>query len=124
MKGIWRTLLRLYPRAHREKFGDEMEAVFEQAAEERRGQGWRYFARFLIAEMFGVLRGAGAAWIAGGRGAIAIGMPNDAASAQALIEANLRRMERAVATHQFARARFFSCYDLQLRERLSQLRKT
>jgi hypothetical protein len=35
-------------------------------------------------------------------------------------EANLRRMEHAIATHQFERARFYSHVDLRLRERLNR----
>jgi hypothetical protein len=128
MKRVWKTLLRLYPPAHRESFAAEMEAVFDQAAEERRGAGWLSFAGFLIAELFGVLRGAGAVWVAecrargGRRGPLAVSLPNDVTTTHPLIEANLRRMEHAIATHRFERARFFSYHDVQLRERLSRLR--
>jgi hypothetical protein len=124
MKGVWNTLLRWYPRAHRESFGTEMEAVFDQAAEEHRTRGWLSFAGFLIAEVLGLLKGIGCAWIAESRrGPISVGMPDEAASTQTLIAANLRRMEHAIATHQFEKARFYSHYDLQLRERLSRLQK-
>ncbi|MGA3024847.1 MAG: hypothetical protein ABSF98_08775 [Bryobacteraceae bacterium] len=123
MKRVWKALLRLYPPAHQESFAAEMEAVFDQAAEERRGAGWLSFARFLFAELLGMLGGAGAAWTTKSRGAIAIGLPDDATRIQTLIEANLRRMEHAIATHQFEKARFFSYYDLKLREHIGRLEK-
>jgi hypothetical protein len=124
MKRVWKMLLRLYPPAHRESFADEMETVFDQAAEERRKPGRLSFAGFLIAELFGVLMGAGAAWIAERRRAtLTAGVPDETTKTQTLIEANLRRMEHAIATHQFESARFFSYSDLKLRERLRRLRE-
>jgi hypothetical protein len=119
MKHVWKMLLRLYPPAHRASFAAEMEEVFEQAAEERRRQGWLSFAGFLLAELFGLLLGAGAAWTRETRSRGPNGDP--VAKTKTLIEANLRRMEHAIATHQFERARFFSHYHLKLRERLSRL---
>lgn len=123
MKSVWKALLRLYPTAYRETFAAEMEAVFDQAAEERRRHGRLAFAGFLFAEWFGALRGAGAAWLAARpRMPLIIGLPDDTSKTETLIQANLRRMENAIATHQFDRARFFSYLDIQLREHLSRLR--
>ena len=45
---IYRLLLGLYPRDQREQFGAEMEAVFRQAAGERRGRGASGYAWFAI----------------------------------------------------------------------------
>ncbi len=99
-----------------------MEAVFDQAAEERRRHGCLAFTGFLVAEWLGALRGAGAAWFAARpRGPLIIGLPDDTSKTETLIQTNLRRMENAIATHQFDRARFFSCLDIQLREHLSRL---
>ena len=124
MKRAWRTLLRLYPPAHRELFAAEMEAVFDQAAEERRMAGWLAFAGLLIAELYGLLMGAGGAWLAESRrGPLAVGLPDEATTTQTLLEVNLRRMEHAIAAHQFEQARFCSYYDLQLRERLGKLQE-
>ena len=54
----YRFLLRLYPRDYRARFAAEMLAAFELAAEERRGLG------FVLAELAGLLAGAGSEWIA------------------------------------------------------------
>jgi hypothetical protein len=122
MKNLWRKLLALYPPAYRESFAAEMETVFNQAAEERRSHGHLAFAGFLIAEYCGALQGAAGAWLAEARkGPILVGVPGDTASIQTLIEQNLRRMENAIATHRFEKARFYSYYDLQLRERLRRM---
>jgi hypothetical protein len=122
MKTIWMALLRLYPKAYREIFAAEMEAVFDQAAEERRRHGRLAFTGFLFAEWFGALRGGGAAWLADRpRLPLVIGLPHDTSKTDTLIQANLRRMENAIATHQFGRARFFSYLDDALREHLNRL---
>jgi hypothetical protein len=122
MKTIWMALLRLYPRPYRETFAAEMEAVFDQEAEERRRHGRLAFTGFLFAEWFGALRGAGTAWFAARpRMPLIIGLPDDTSKTETLIQGNLRRMENAIATHQFERARFFSYLDIALREHLSRL---
>jgi hypothetical protein len=119
MKRAWTTLLRLYPKPCRDSFAAEMEAVFDQAAEERRRHGRLAYAGFLIAELLGAASGAAMAWMAQARrGPFLLGLPDEPAGTQAHIEANLRRMEHAIATHQFEKARFYSHYDLLLRERL------
>jgi len=123
MKTVWIVLLRLYPKAYRETFAAEMEAVFDQAAEERRRHGRLAFTGFLVAEWFGALRGAGAAWFAARpRLPLVIGLPDDTSKTETLIQANLRRMGNAIATHQVERARFFSYLDIALREHLGRLR--
>jgi hypothetical protein len=122
MKRVWKMLLQLYPLAHRQKFAAEIEAVFDQAAEERRARGWRSFAGFGIAELAGLLTGAGTAWTTTSSHAEPLNaeVPNGVTRTQTLIEANLRRMEHAIATHQFEKARFFSHVDRKLRERLNR----
>jgi hypothetical protein len=122
MKTIWIALLRLYPKAYRETFAAEMEAVFDQAVEEWHRHGRFAFAGFVVAEWFGALRGAGAAWFAARpRMPLIIGLPDDTSKTETLIQANLRRMEDAIATHQFERARFFSYMDIELRRHLNRL---
>jgi hypothetical protein len=122
MKSIWRALLRLYPNSYREFFAAEMEAVFDQAAEERRRHGRLAFAGFLFAEWFGALRGAGTAWLAAlPRMPLVIGLPGDTAKTETLIQKNLRCMQNAIAAHQFERARFFSHMDIELRRHLNRL---
>jgi len=58
----YKILLRLYPSDHRAIFADEMLSVFEQSAEERRGHAG--LIRFALADLMGMLIGAGAEWIA------------------------------------------------------------
>jgi len=53
--GLYRTVLRLFPRAFREEFGEEMEAVFAQAMQEAAGQGRFALLRAAAAEIGGLL---------------------------------------------------------------------
>jgi hypothetical protein len=61
---MYETLLRLYPLEHQASFAPEMAAVFEEAAEERHGRGWAVFSGFVVAELTGLVTGAGMEWIA------------------------------------------------------------
>jgi hypothetical protein len=113
-------LLRLYPREHRELFGEEMMAVFQQAAEERRGRAW------VLKEWIGFIVGAGAAWIAkltGRSGSV----PDQAWSsevmeARARVELLVSRTVHAIATHDFPGARFYFEEERKAREDLRLLR--
>ena len=51
------------------------------------------------------------------------GLPPEITQAQRRLQANLRRMEDAIAHHQFTRARFFSEAERREREQLRQLRE-
>jgi hypothetical protein len=64
MKRAYELLLRLYPRDYRAMFATAMLSAFEDASAERRGQGWRVYAPFAIAELMGLAMGAGIEWIA------------------------------------------------------------
>ena|ERR1051326_1774162 len=57
---VYRTLLRLYPDDYWDGFAGEMVGAFDQAAEERRGQGLLEYAHFLLEEFGGLIRGAAA----------------------------------------------------------------
>jgi len=114
MSWLWGAFLRLYPREHREQFGAEMRAVFEAASKERRG--WRERLWFDAREIAGLMSGATAE-----RFRRNSRRPEDlspSARLETQIQTNLRRMEQAIASHQFERARFYSYYDLKLREQL------
>jgi hypothetical protein len=63
-KRAYRLLLRLYPPDHRAVFSSEMLAAFDESAAPRRNQGWPAFARFILAELAGLVTGAGAEWLA------------------------------------------------------------
>ena len=130
MVRAWGLLLRLYPSKYRTAYCEEMKTVFEQAAEDERKRGLLPYARFLVSETVGLLGGSAEQWfasVAGGNDA-SEPVPCDAAlsdqilAAELRIAANLRRMEYAIAHHQFPEARFFSKVDQRERERLAQLR--
>ncbi len=127
-------LMRLYPRKHRAVFEKEMTAVFEEAAEEHRRRGWFHFIGFAAAEVAGAVTGSCAQWVSEMRRAEQsqraelaeagnAGLPPEIVQAQQRLQANLRRMEYAIAHHQFPRARFFSEVDRIEREQLRHLRE-
>ena len=62
MKRAYDILLRLYPADYRALFAPEMSTAFEEAAEESRNRGWDVFARFALAELAGLVIGAGTEW--------------------------------------------------------------
>ena len=55
---VYRSLLRLYPAAHREQFGEEMVAVFGDAKAETDSKSLGSRAVFLAREAAGIVRGA------------------------------------------------------------------
>jgi len=116
MNRLWRSFLKLYPRQHRERFAAEMTAVFAAAWNERRGRLGRLW--FSAREIAGLISGAVAERFR--RSSPAVEVPSPAMKLQSQIEANLRRMEHAIASHQFEKARFYSHYDVKLREQLRQ----
>ena len=64
LKRAYDILLRLYPADYRALFAAEMLTAFEEAADERRERGRAVFARFVLAELAGLVIGAGAEWSA------------------------------------------------------------
>src|SRR5262249_2788761 len=64
LRQAYDILLRLYPRDYRISFTAEMVTTFAEAAEDRRGHGRVIFVRFAVAELIGLLIGAGAEWLA------------------------------------------------------------
>lgn len=127
MRRIYGALLRLYPRDHRTFFAAEMLAVLEKAAEERRGRGWAAFIRFTLAEVMGLLTGAGAEWVARltsrPLSPRLVHPLDEVAEAQRHIDFILRSMDYAIANHQFAKARCLSEAERRAREKLRQGRE-
>ncbi len=134
MTRAYGLLMRLYPRKHRSVFEKEMTAVFEEAAEEHRRRGWFPFVRFMLAELAGAVKGSCTQWVSGLRReeqsksaelaqAGDSGLPPEIAQAERRLQGHLRRMEYAIAHHQFTRARFFSEAERREREQLRQLRE-
>jgi hypothetical protein len=133
MKRIYGVFLRLYPREYRDLFGPEVLSVFAQAAEEHRARGWSVWVWFLMSELSGALASAARHWIdrfaarrcaadpeiAGGRRS---GLFSALDEAQNRVDRNLKRMEHAIAHHDFVAARAYSIEDLKAREDLRRLR--
>jgi hypothetical protein len=133
---IYKLLLHLYPAAYKTLFADEMVHVFEEA---RRGLPERSLSalvRFTAAEFTSVITGAAVEWSArvtsfGSRcmpGHVLDAVsedqrgpsdqPFDVRIAQDRVTFLLRRMEFAIANHQFQNARLYSEEERKAREHL------
>ena len=133
MKRIYGVFLGLYPREYRDLFGPEVLSVFAQAVQEHRARGWSVWAWFMVSELSGAVISAGGHWIdrlssrcrSAGReaaGARRNGLFSTLDEAQNRVDANLKRMEHAIARHDFTAARAWSIEDLKAREELRRLR--
>jgi hypothetical protein len=133
VKRVYGVFLSLYPREYRELFGPEVLNVFAQAAEEHRARGLGVWAWFIVAELSGAVISAGSHWVdrfparrnsaapefAGATGARLFSVVQEA---QNRVDLNLRRMEHAIAHHNFVAARAYSIEDLKARDDLRKLR--
>src|ERR1035438_3811716 len=108
MRRIYSVLIWLYPRRYREEFGREIVNVIEQAADGRREPGKGVYALFVIAELFGLISGAAAEWMA------LLTIPrrtqdrvfgDQLEEAQRRVDFNLQKMTHAIANHDFTGAR-------------------
>jgi hypothetical protein len=104
MKRAYSILLRLYPAEYRALFQNEMLAIIEEAAAERRGRF--AYIWFSLRELAGLACGGGLEWIAkcGRSDRYLDSVPAGMDRAEFLI----RRMEYAIAHHQFAKARYYA----------------
>ncbi len=116
-------MLFLYPRGHRDRFAEEMAAVFEEARNERHYQGWVWYVRFALCEMAGLIGGAAEAWVyreprpeVSPADPVQCGLPRELAEAQQRVDRNVAAMVQAIANHQFERARVLSGEERQARE--------
>ncbi len=124
MKRIFSLLLRLYPRDYRVEFGSEMTSTFEQAASDRRRRGRTALLRFLIVETAGALAGAVRERFArpAQRGVpLDEVFPDEILEARRRVDATLRQMMDAIASHRFERARSLSNEERRERENLRRL---
>ena len=152
LKGVYRALLRFFPEDYRSIFAAEMLDAFGRASEEQRARGRVEYVRFVCAELVALaisvpmewmakvctsssirarslpdlrmMRPAGVPrelWFASAR-TMSAPAPDEIAEAEQRVEFYLRRMEHAIATHDFPGARFYSNEDLKAREKLRQLR--
>jgi hypothetical protein len=136
---IYKSLLHLYPGAYRALFADEMLDVFEQAHRNLPERSLSALVRFTAAEFTSVIAGAAIEW---GARATSFGsdrmpgmletasegqrgpgnLPDDVRAAQDRVTFLLRRMEFAIANHQFQNARLYSEAERKARENLRLVR--
>jgi hypothetical protein len=118
MRRIYSTLLRLYPLEHRALFESEMLMLLEEASAEQRARGRAAFFWFALRELVGLVGGGGFEWIAkcGRPGRYLEPVPCGAERLAFLI----RRMEYAIAHHQFEKARYYAEEERLEREKLQK----
>lgn len=137
MGAVFRALLYLYPRWHREVLGAEMQAVFEQSAQEHRLLGPVAYMRFVVVELGVLVLHAAVAQFANlvHKGYLENqtplratlpppeDLPAEVLQAQNLVAANLNQLQFAISHHQFVQARYYSDEERKARENLRQLRE-
>lgn len=118
MRRAYAALLRLYPEEYRALFESEMLALFDEASAEQCERGRVVFLWFALRELAGLACGGGFEWIA------KCGRSNrylDCVPAGAeRVEFLIRRMEYAIAHHQFAEARYYAEEERREREKLQE----
>jgi hypothetical protein len=121
---IYRFLLGLYPADFRAQFGEEMTAVFEEAAVRRRKREDIALVLFYAHEAFGVLAGAIREHAAARREEPRedLPFPSDVAAAERFIEIASRRVIHSIANDDFAGARYYDLQDRKARALLARLR--
>lgn len=134
----YNSLLRLYPARDRELFTQEMSSTFERSASEHRSRGLVAFLFFVLRESFDLLKGIAVAWTtrvqqrdyisdrtltATAHNLETSCIPAEVEEAEQRIQLNLARMERALAIHDFEKARVYSDQDKIARQDLVALRQ-
>jgi hypothetical protein len=128
---IFNALLRLYPPEYRRIFASEMLIVLE-ASHKGCQRELAPYCRFVIAESFGLLRGAIVEWIAELTSGSYVKerhlpdheiLPTEVAEARKQVKFILSQMEHAIAHHQFEKARFYSEEERKARENLRLLQQ-
>jgi hypothetical protein len=122
---VYRWLLRMYPRDYADQFGAEMTSVFEEAAAEQWRKGLLPFVRFVFWELAGLAAGAQDAHKAPlleRELAVDFSVPPELADAQRAVEYSKQQMQKAIATHDFKKARFFCLVDERARLKVQWLR--
>ncbi len=112
MKRAYLILLGFYPAEYRALFEGEMLALFEEAIAEQRGRA--AFFWFCIRELAGLVWGGGLEWIAKwGRPDRYLDLVPPGADRIGFF---IRRMEYAIAHHQFEKARYYAEEERRERE--------
>jgi hypothetical protein len=132
---VFRGLLYLYPQRHRELLGAEMQAVFEQSAQEHRLLGPVPYLRFVLLEVGGLVLQAAIAQFANATHRRYLenhlngdlvppqDLPDEVVEAQNRVAVNLNQLLFAISHHQFVEARFYSNEERKARENLRQVRE-
>ncbi len=134
MGTVFRVLLYLYPQRHRELLGAEMQAVFEQGAQEHRLLGPCQYLRFVLLEVGGLVLHAAIAQFANAthrsylenqvNGTSAPqNLPDEVIEAQNRVAVNLNQLLFAISHHQFVQARFYKNEERKARENLRQMQE-
>ena len=108
-----------------EQFGAEMTSVFEQASAEQLKKGRLAFVRFVLRELAGLSAGARDARKAPsllGDLAVDFSVPSELADAQRTVRRSRELVQKAIAAHDFKRARFLCLVDERARAEVVQLR--
>jgi hypothetical protein len=118
MRRAYSILLRFYPAEHRALFEREMLMLLEEASAEQRGRGRVGFLWFSLRELAGLACGGGFEWIAkcGRSDRYLDAVPSGAERVEFLI----RRMEYAIAHHQFVKARYYAEEERRERAKLQK----
>lgn len=115
----------LYPADFRAQFAAEMITVFEQAAAQRRGPGRTSLLLFFVKEMLGLLVGAAREHVVRDVAIAAnedLPFPSDLAGTERYLELVSRRLNRAIAKHEFTNARYYDQQERTARAFLAELR--
>jgi hypothetical protein len=141
----YRAMLRLFPGDYRAFFEAEMADAFARACQEQRMRGRFAALRFTAWELAGMPINAAREWVAKlttnpwvrarslpdlrlmrpagvPRGVWFAHASDEIVEAEQRVEFCLRRMEHAIANHDFPGARFYSNEDLKARENLRKLK--
>ncbi|MBV8843079.1 MAG: hypothetical protein JO307_09730 [Bryobacterales bacterium] len=134
MKRLYRALLWLFPPGYRLAFGDEMTAVFEALARDRRRRGKAVYLEFLLTESITLIAGAVLEWIekaagreypadvaAARRAETDVSVPAEIIEARQRVTTLVSLMTDAISRYDYKRARFYSLAEERERRRLRAL---
>ena len=123
MRRLWSLLLRLYPAEYRAVFSQEIEAVLGRRAEDARQRRGAVRLAFGVRETLGLLRGLGAEWMLKFTTAETYmsGAQRATLEPEARLQILCRRIEHAIAHHDFAAARLYAAEEKKEREKPGRL---
>lgn len=118
MRRAYSVLLRFYPAEYRALFQSEMLDLMEEASADQRRRGRAAFFWFSLRELAGLACGSGFEWVAKcGRSSRYLDFASPGEERGQFL---IRRMEYAIAHHQFAKARYYADEERREREKLQK----